>query len=156
MVKIQDLMKKELVLIDLKASSKEEVFLRMVCRLADEGCVEGGCGEDLCRHLGAREEVGSTALGHGVAIPHAYFSELDRTMVVYARLSPPLDFDAPDGRRVDKVFMLVGPKRRPTEHLMILARISHLIRDTDFLARLENALSGQEVMDAVRAVESRH
>ncbi|MCB1154924.1 PTS sugar transporter subunit IIA, partial [bacterium] len=88
--------------------------------------------------------------------PHAYFEQIPEPMLIFARLSKGVDFDAPDDRPVDKIFMLLGGKRDHTQHLMIMARLSRMLKDTGFRQTLDTAGQPGAVLDAVRDVESRH
>jgi PTS system nitrogen regulatory IIA component len=86
-----------------------------------------------------REHLGSTGVGHGVAIPHARTGLVDRVCGVFARLKQPVDFDAVDGRPVDLVFMLLAPEDAGAEHLKALAQVSRLLRRDDIRRSLRAA-----------------
>ena len=87
--------------------------------------------------LSRREQAGSTAVGEGVAIPHARVSGLERIFIGYARLVSPIPFGAPDGKRVSHVLVLLVPSPATDEHLKILAEASHLFSDRRFREQLE-------------------
>ncbi|MGH6718668.1 MAG: PTS IIA-like nitrogen regulatory protein PtsN [Alphaproteobacteria bacterium] len=76
-----------------------------------------------------RERLGSTGLGHGIAIPHGKFAGLDRLCGVFARLATPIDFDAVDGAPVDLLFALLAPENAGADHLKALGQVSRLLRD---------------------------
>jgi len=86
-----------------------------------------------------RERLGSTGVGEGVAIPHARIAGLSRVAGGFARLIDPADFDAIDERPADLIFMLLAPEDAGSEHLRALARVSRLMRQEAFRARLRNA-----------------
>lgn len=83
-----------------------------------------------------RENLGSTGLGQGVAIPHGKIRELGQVYGLFARLAMPVDFDAADNEPVDLVFLLLAPEHAGADHLKALARISRLLRDTDVTTKL--------------------
>lgn len=86
--------------------------------------------------LSRREQVGSTGLGEGIAIPHARVEDLSRIQLAYLRLKQPIPYDAPDGRPVSDVMVILVPKRATDEHLQILAEIAQIFGDRRFRERL--------------------
>jgi PTS system nitrogen regulatory IIA component len=145
-----------LVALDLEAKSRDEVFKKLVCLLSECDCMESRLEPSLCEKLDQRERIGSTSVGKGFALPHAYFEQVKQTYLIFGRLTKPISFGLEGGAPVDKVFLLVGPKRNETEHLMILARLSRFMRDDPFLEKLNTLKSGAEFMLAIREVETRH
>lgn len=98
-----------------------------------------GPGEDgtsLQRALAERERLGSTGLGHGVAIPHCKLRGLEEGIVALGLARPPVEFGAPDGRPVSVFFLVLSPDDRPGEHLQTLARVSRWVRDERHVATL--------------------
>jgi nitrogen PTS system EIIA component len=89
--------------------------------------------------LQAREQLGSTGLGGGFALPHARIEGLDAYLGLFLRLSRPIDFDAIDGKPVQLVFVLLIPSESPTPHVAALAAISRRFRNTDIVAKLQKA-----------------
>jgi PTS system nitrogen regulatory IIA component len=75
----------------------------------------------------AREEVSSTAMGRGIALPHARCSACDELIVCAVRLERAMEFDAPDGDPVDLVFLILGPEEPPGEHVALLGKIARLV-----------------------------
>ena len=88
--------------------------------------------------LQARERLGSTGLGEGVAIPHCR-TNCAQIIAVFARLSEPVDFDAPDGENVDLVFALIVPEEETALHLTVLAHLSSVFGEAANLAALRAA-----------------
>ncbi|EAR52981.1 PTS IIA-like nitrogen-regulatory protein PtsN [Oceanicola granulosus HTCC2516] len=83
-----------------------------------------------------REALGPTAVGHGVALPHARLDGIDRVRGLFLRLEKPLDFDAIDRQPVDLVFALLAPEAAGVEHLKALATVSRTLRDQAICAKL--------------------
>lgn len=94
---------------------------------------------DVAMRLAAREKLGSTGFGGGVAIPHAKLEGLDRPVGAFLRLGKPVAFGAVDHLPVDLVFVLLSPTDAGAEHLKVLARVSRTLRDRDFIAKLRGA-----------------
>lgn len=89
--------------------------------------------------LCARERLGSTALGHGVAIPHGRTPGLATATGAFVRLREPLDFGAPDGEPVDLVFALAVPEHFTHQHLVLLSQLAEMFGDADFRGQLRAA-----------------
>jgi len=89
--------------------------------------------------LTAREELGSTGLGNGIAIPHGKSAGVSRVMAVFARLAEPVDFDAVDDQPVDLAMMLLAPMGAGADHLKALARVARLLRTESVVEQLRAA-----------------
>jgi PTS system nitrogen regulatory IIA component len=93
----------------------------------------------------AREAVGSTGVGHGVALPHGRLKGLDRMRGVFLRLEAPVAFDAVDDQPVDLIFALLAPPEAGVEHLLALAKVARLLRRPDLREQLRHARSADAV-----------
>jgi nitrogen PTS system EIIA component len=89
--------------------------------------------------LAAREKLGSTAFGGGVALPHARIAGLTQVVGMFLQLARPIDFQAIDDLPVDITFALLSPPDASAEHLKALARVSRAMRDRGFVAKLRGA-----------------
>ncbi len=94
---------------------------------------------DIFEHLLAREKLGSTGIGHGVAIPHCRIPELHQTVAILLRLSSGVDFDATDKEPVDIVLTLLVPEDSNDEHLQLLAKIAEKFSQDPFRKTLRSA-----------------
>ena len=103
----------------------------------------------------ARERLGSTGFGRGVAIPHARMPGLDRPVAVFLRLKSPVQFDAADDMPVDLVFGLLSPENAGTAHLHALAAISRMMRDDRMHAALVQAPSDEALFGLLSNVIDR-
>ncbi len=97
--------------------------------------------ESLC----VREHLGSTALGHGVAIPHGRISGIRDVEVIFLQLIKPLPFDADDGKPVDLIFALAVPKQCTEDHSKLLSSIADRFSDPEFLQQLRQATDANEL-----------
>jgi len=95
-----------------------------------------------------RERLGSTGVGHGVAIPHGRFAELNKICGIFAKLEKPVNYDALDNQPVDLVFLLLVPEEAGASHLKALAKISRILRDQSVCEKLRGTDSG----DAIYAI----
>lgn len=93
----------------------------------------------------ARERLGSTGLGSGVAIPHARFKKLNNAVGAFVQLSEGVDFDAIDSKPVDLLFALLVPENCAEEHLQILARLAEMFHDQSLLKQLRSAKNPEEM-----------
>ena len=111
--------------------------------------------EEIEHVLNERERLQSTGVGGGVAIPHGPIDRLERTLGAVLLCPASIDFDAIDGARVTILFAVIGPRRATGEHLKTLARVSRLLRDDAFRARLVAAPTGREAFAVIAAEEGR-
>ena len=139
--------------LELKAGSKQEALEEMVGLLAKAGRVRTPAA--LLELLEAREKMGSTGIGGGIAIPHCASSELSAPAFAVARKREGIGFDALDGQPVRLLFLLVGQKGRPNAQLRLLSRLARLLREPAFIAGLMAAGSPKEVLELLRRAEER-
>ena len=132
-MKLSDFLTPDGVVGKLRAADKGRLLTDLAGRAA---AVAGLNQADVLRALTAREELGSTGIGGGVAIPHARIAGIDRFFGLFARLERPVDFDAVDEQPVDLVFLLLAPAGADDRHLQALACVSRHLRDGDVVARL--------------------
>jgi PTS system nitrogen regulatory IIA component len=117
--------------------------------------------ELIFRALWRREQIGSTGIGHGIAIPHARIPGITTPIVLFARTKLPVPFGALDHQPVSSFFMILVPEHADDEHLRILAAVSEMFCDREFRIRLEAAtesgaiqrLFGQWATDAQKVVK---
>lgn len=135
-MEISDVISVEDVVLDLRPESKT----RLLKELAVHAAKRTGCpAAEIISVLSAREKLGSTGLGQGVAIPHAKMRGLQPPFGAFVQLAAPCPFEAIDDQDVDLVVLLLLPEASPQEHLNVLAKIARLLRDADMLARLRKA-----------------
>lgn len=102
---------------------------------------------EVFENLMNRERLGSTAIGHGIAIPHARLDSLLKIRAAFIRLSEPVDFDAADGGPVHILLGLLVPHGNEEQHLALLSTIATLLGDSDYRAALDNAADADELYD---------
>jgi len=128
-MKITDYLTENDIISRLQASSREGVIEEMVAHLQETGKIDDADG--LVHILLDRELLGSTGIGHGVAIPHGRLSGLSEMLLVFGRSPEGIDFDSHDGEPVNLFFLLVAPEDSAGLHLKTLARISRLVKSPE-------------------------
>ncbi len=137
-MRLIDLIDPAVVLVGAKAGSRKALMKQ----LAEKGAVRWGFrAADILAAVEAREKLGTTAFGGGVAIPHAKLDFKGRAFAAFAVLEAPVDFGALDAEPVDIVCLLIAPITPPTEHLRALATISRLLRDRALITKLRGCKS---------------
>jgi PTS system nitrogen regulatory IIA component len=132
-MELADLIARDAILPAVKAASKKQLIQEIANRARDAYGLDARL---VCEGLLAREKLGSTAMGGGVAIPHARLPGISSITGLFARLEKPTDFEAADGQGVDLVFVLLAPEESGADHLRALARVSRLLRDADLRKKL--------------------
>jgi PTS system nitrogen regulatory IIA component len=133
------------VLLNAELTSKKRLFEQV--GLLVEGS-RGIARSIVFDSLFAREKIGSTGLGQGIAIPHGRIKGLKDAVGVFVRLSQPLPFDAPDGQPVSLVFALLVPEQATERHLEILSELAERFSDPDFRDSLSAATDAETVFRA--------
>ncbi len=122
---VTSLITPESVVAGVKGNGKKQVLQELSSQLAR---VSGLSDRLIFETLLQRERLGTTGIGHGIAIPHGRIAGLDRLVGLFARLARPVDFEALDDEPVDLVFVLLAPEEAGADHLQALARIARLFR----------------------------
>lgn len=142
MNRLASILAPEQVLVDVDVSSKKRAF-EYVGLLFEE--LHGLARSQVTDSLFARERLGSTGLGHGVAIPHGRIKGLAAPMAAVFRLSQPIGFDAPDGQPVQLLIFLLVPEAATQQHLEILAEIAELLGNAPLREQLKNSADAGEL-----------
>ena len=134
MVEIADIITRDGIILDLKSCQSKRQVLK---ELAQHAAAALGLEQQhLLDALMERERLGTTGIGHGIAIPHARLAEVDRLVGLFARLEQPVDFESLDDQPSDLVFLLLAPDSADADSLKALARISRVLRDPALRQRL--------------------
>lgn len=121
-----ELTRPDLIFTDLPATNRQETLRALAGRVSERGLVASG--DDLFQKLWEREQLGTTGIGAGIAIPHCKLPGLTRGIVAVGLLQGGVDFGAADGKPVQVLFLVVSPSGSPAEHLQILAALSRWVR----------------------------
>ncbi len=126
-VKISELLSPEAIVPDMLSKGKEGALEELTDALLASGCKLDR--DEILRILQERENLGSTGIGEGVAIPHGKLKNLENLVMSFGRSTGGVDFDSMDGKPAHLFFLLVAPEESVGVHLKILARISKLLKD---------------------------
>ena len=139
------------VMIDLDVSSKKRVFEQVGLLFENNNNI---ARSEVFDSLFAREKLGSTGLGQGIAIPHGRIHGLREAVGAFARLRKPVPFDAPDGKPVDQLFVLLVPEHATDQHLQLLSELAQMFSERTFRERLTQAPSAAALADVFRNWQS--
>lgn len=130
------------VILDLDVSSKKRVFEQVGLLFENNNQI---ARSQVFDSLFAREKLGSTGLGQGIAIPHGRIKGLKEAVGALVRMRQPIPFDAPDGQAVSLIFVLLVPDRATDAHLQILSELAQMFSDKPFRERLLASTSAAEL-----------
>ncbi len=150
-VSVIDLLDEAVVETDLDVESREEVFEKLVGLLEEEGRLDEP--DRSLEALREREDILSTGIGNGLAIPHAKVDRLDRFVAAFGRVPDGVDFKSLDGKPAHLIFLLLSPQGEAGRHVRILARISRILKNTQLRPQLMDAGSASEILDLIREEE---
>lgn len=136
MNRIAQLLPQANILLDLEAASKRRLFEQIGQLFEDHAHIARSVVLD---SLLVREKLGSTGLGQGVAIPHGRIKGLKQALGAFVRPRQPVPFDAPDGKPVAQVFVLLVPEHATEEHLQLLSELAQMFSERTFRERLQTA-----------------
>lgn len=130
---LADLLQQDAIIPALKVNSKKQLLQELAAKASKQlGLPE----REIFDVILQRERLGSTGVGHGIAIPHGKLSSINAITGVFARLETPVDFEALDDQPVDLVFLLLAPEGAGADHLKALSRIARALRDPELVAKL--------------------
>ncbi|HET9024284.1 MAG TPA: PTS IIA-like nitrogen regulatory protein PtsN [Burkholderiaceae bacterium] len=138
------------VLLDLPASSKKRAFEQAGLLFENN---QGVARAKVFDSLFARERLGSTGLGQGVAIPHGRIKGLKDAVAAFVRVAEPIPFDAPDGQPVSVMIFLLVPEQASQTHLDLLSELAQMLSDKAFRQSLLDAPSPEAIHAALTAWE---
>ena len=147
-MRIRDILKDSAIVVGLKAETKKAVLEEMVQILVDQGAVTDR--QKMLEVLLARESLGSTGIGQGIAIPHGKASCAKELTAVCGVSRAGVDFDALDDDKVIVLFLLIAPEDQASAHLKALARVSALLKDKYFRKAL---ISAEATADVLRVLD---
>ncbi len=153
-MKFADFITPEAIQSDLKADDKEGVIREMVQALVEAGRIRAADYESIVKAILSREELGSTGIGRGVAVPHTKHPSVDRLVGSVAISREGVDFDALDGEKVNLFFLLISPQDRPGDHLRALENIARQLRDETFCRFLKQAKSAEEIRQLLEEADN--
>lgn len=146
-MKLLDFVASEAILVDLEAAGKEEAIREIVASLCQAGRLKVADQESVSRAILNREQLGSTGIGQGVAVPHTRHPTVDRLVATVALSRGGVEFAALDNEPVYILFLLISPPNQPGDHLRALENISRHLKDERFVSFLRQAKTRENVVE---------
>src|SRR5262245_40359233 len=144
-MKFSDFISISSIRADLPADEKPAIIRELVSSLAASGAVQGADVDGIVAAIMKREELGSTGIGRGVAVPHTKHASVEKLVGTVGVCVEGVDFNSLDGDKVNLFFLLVSPPDRPGDHLRALENISRQLRDDTFCRFLKQARTAQDI-----------
>jgi PTS system fructose-specific IIA component/PTS system nitrogen regulatory IIA component len=154
MMRFADFICRDAIIAKLNAVDKEGAIREMVQALCKAGKVEKEEYESIVKAILKREELGSTGIGRGVAVPHTKHPSVDRLVGSVAVSPQGVDFASLDGEVVHLFFLLISPPDRPGDHLRALENISRQLRDDTFCKFLKQAKSVEDIQTLLNEADT--
>ena len=154
-MKLSDFVVRDAILVDLKATGKEEAIREIVGSLHAAGQLKSDDLNDVIRAILSREELGSTGIGQGVAVPHTRHQTTSRLVGTVALSRGGVDFAALDGEPVHIFFLLISPPNQPGDHLRALENISKHLKEEQFVSFLRQAKTREQVIEVLDEADRR-
>lgn len=153
-MKFSDFVNVKAIRADLSAYDKEGVIAELVESLVSAGAINGDEKDSIVQAIMKREELGSTGIGRGVAVPHTKHASVEELVGTVGVSSEGVDFTSLDGEKVQLFFLLVSPPDRPGDHLRALENISRQLRDDTFCRFLKQAKGPQDIQQLLEEADN--
>jgi len=153
-MKFVDFVSKDAIRTSIGVDDKDSVINSMVTALLEAGKISEGQRESIVEAILKREELGSTGIGRGVAVPHTKHPSVNELVGTVAVSEEGVDFDSLDGEKVHLLFLLVSPPDRPGDHLRALENISRQLRDETFCRFLKQSKTPDDVWQLLEEADN--
>lgn len=153
-MKFADFVCQDAIRAELTAADKESVIRELVAALVEAGKVSESDQEDIVKAIIKREELGSTGIGRGVAVPHTKHPSVERLVGTVGISHDGVDFDSLDGEKVQLLFLLISPPDRPGDHLRALENISRQLRDDMFCKFLKQSKTCEDISQLLEEADN--
>ncbi|MER3415172.1 MAG: PTS fructose transporter subunit IIA [Gemmataceae bacterium] len=154
-MRMSEFVVRDAILPGLSATTKESAIREMVDSLRASGHIKPEQAENIVRAILKREQLGSTGIGRGVAIPHTKHEGVDRLIGTVAVSREGVPFDSLDGEPVHVLVLLISPNDRPGEHLRALENITRSLRDDTFCKFLRQATTREEIWELLQEMDQK-
>lgn len=152
-MRIKDILSTESMIMDLKATNKEDAIKEMADLEVKTGIVNNE--DEFIKSIWAREDESTTGIGGGIAMPHARNKYINKARVLFAKSKNGIDYNSLDGQPVHLFFMITAPDGADNTHLQALAKLSGLLVNPDLVEELKKAQTPQEVIDLFENAEAK-
>ncbi len=152
-MQLSDVLEPDCVIVPLEADSKQAAIFALADVLAGHAGIEDA--HELKNAIWQREQIRTTGIGHGIAIPHGKLKVCDRLVMAVGRLATPIEFGAIDGKPVDLIFLLASPVDQTGPHIQALASISRMLTQDHLRHGMKEAQTGQDLFDLIISQDSK-
>jgi len=153
-MKFSDFVSEKAIRVELTAYDKEGVIAELVDSLVSSGAIKGDEKDSIVQAIMKREELGSTGIGRGVAVPHTKHPSVEELVGTVGVSTEGVDFTSLDGENVQLFFLLVSPPDRPGDHLRALENISRQLRDDTFCRFLKLAKTPEDIQQLLEEADN--
>jgi len=153
-MKFSDFMNVKAIKPDLTANDKEGVITELVGALVGAGAIGEEQRDNIVKAIMKREELGSTGIGRGIAVPHTKHASVDQLVGTVGVSVEGVDFNSLDGEKVQLLFLLVSPPDRPGDHLRALENISRQLRDETFCRFLKQSKNADDIQQLLEEADN--
>ena len=155
-MKFADFIASAAIKANIESDSKESVIREMVQALTSAEKLVAEESESIVKAILKREELGSTGIGRGVAVPHTKHPSVQKLVGTVAVSANGVDFNSLDGEKVQLFFLLISPPDRPGDHLRALENISRQLRDDTFCKFLKQAKTADDIRHLLEEADNNH
>jgi PTS system fructose-specific IIA component/PTS system nitrogen regulatory IIA component len=153
-MKFSDFVRSSAIRAELTSVDKESVIGELVDSLQAAGEISAADRDDIVKAILKREELGSTGIGRGIAVPHTKHPSVSKLVGTVGVSSEGVEFDSLDGEKVQLFFLLVSPPDRPGDHLRALENISRQLRDETFCRFLKQSKTTNDIMQLLEEADN--
>lgn len=153
-MKFSDFVSSKSICAELRSVDKESVISELVDALLASGDIKEADRDDIIKAIMKREELGSTGIGRGIAVPHTKHPSVDKLVGTVGVSIDGVDFDSLDGEKVQLFFLLVSPPDRPGDHLRALENISRQLRDETFCRFLKQSKNAEDIKQLLEEADN--
>ena len=153
-MKFSDFVSGKAIRADLRSTDKSSVIGELVESLLSAGEIKAADKEDIVKAILKREELGSTGIGRGIAVPHTKHPSVNKLIGTVGVSTNGVEFESLDGEKVQLFFLLVSPPDRPGDHLRALENISRQLRDETFCRFLKQSKTSDDILQLLNEADS--
>lgn len=153
-MKFSDFVSTKAICAELNSADKESVISELVDALLQAGDIKPADREDIIKAIMKREELGSTGIGRGIAVPHTKHPSVTKLVGTVGVSTDGVEFDSLDGEKVQLFFLLVSPPDRPGDHLRALENISRQLRDETFCRFLKQSKNADDIVQLLEEADN--
>jgi len=142
------------ILLGVGSANRDEIFKTLASTFVISGLIGEKEVDELVAKLIERENLSTTGIGKGLAIPHASINSIDETVIALGVVPGGVDFGSVDGKPANLIFMIIGSQSVPRHHIQILAKIVRLCKNKELIDKVRNGTDTKEVLETIRMMDT--